>query len=141
MTDIEKAKQLLAEGSFTFVAVNGTEVRTSAKRGIAPVLELIDSEPEFFKNASVADKVIGKATAMLMTAYGVKEIYTPLTSDNALNYIKDKQTVLEYEKNVDHIINRDGTDMCPMEKTVLHIFDEKEAERLIRNKLDEMRRA
>lgn len=141
MNDIEKAKQLLAEKQLTFVAVNNGEIRTSVKRGVMPVIELIDSEPEFLNGASVADKVIGKAAAMLLTAYGVKEIYTPLTSDNALNFIETKHTELKYDKKTEFIINRDGTDMCPMEKTVLRISDENEAERLIRNKLNELRRA
>lgn len=141
MTDIEKAKKLLAENKYTFAAVKNGEIRTSEKRGVAPVLDLIDSEPDFLSGASVADKVIGKAAAMLLTAYGVKEIHTPLASLKAVEYIREKRTKLSYESTAGYIINRDGTDMCPMEKTVLDISDEKEAERLIRIKLEELRRA
>ena len=141
MTDIQKAKELLAENRYTFAAVKNGEIRTSEKRGVAPVIDLIDSEPDFLNGASVADKVIGKAAAMLLTAYGVKEIFTPLASLKAVEYIREKQTKLTYENTAGYIINRDGTDMCPMEKTVLDISDEKEAERLIRIKLEDLRRA
>lgn len=141
MTDMEKAKELLGEGKYTFAAVKNGELRTSQKRGIAPIIELIDAEPEFLNGASVADKVIGKAAAMLLNAYGVKNIRTPLASEKAVEYLKGKSMIFEYESTAEYIINRDGTDMCPMEKTVLNINDEKEAERLLRIKLKELRRA
>ncbi len=140
MTDSEKAKKLLSENRYTFVAVKNGEVRPSQKRGVAPVIDIIDSEPGFLSGACIADKVIGKAAAMLLTAGGVKEIHTPLASMKAIEYIRGKQTKLSYESTAEYIINRDGTDMCPMEKTVFNISDEKEAERLIRIKLEELRR-
>lgn len=138
MTDI---LNILQGNGYTFVAMNNGEIRFSFERGVAPIIELIDKEPQFLNGAVVADKVIGKAAAMLLCAYGVKSIRTPLTSRHALNYIKSKDTRLEYDEAVDYIINRDRTDMCPMEKNVLDTNDEKEAERLIRNKIKELRRA
>lgn len=122
----------------TFAAVSGNEIYTSEKRGVAPILEKIDSDPEFFSGASVADRVIGKAAAMLLEKYGAAEIYAQVTSEYAIAYLNDKNVGFTYDKRVDHIINRDGTDMCPMEKTVLHISDADEGEKLIRNKIKSM---
>ncbi len=122
----------------TFAAVSENEIYTSEKRGVAPILEKIDSDPEFFNGASVADRVIGKAAAMLLEKYGVAEIYAQVTSEYAIAYLNDKNVGFTYDKRVDHIINRDGTDMCPMEKTVLHISDANEGEKLIRNKIKSM---
>lgn len=122
----------------TFAAVSENEIYTSEKRGVAPILEKIDADPEFFNGASVADRVIGKAAAMLLEKYGVEEIYAQVTSEYAIAYINDKNVGFTYDKRVDHIINRAGTDMCPMEKTVLHISDADEGEKLIRNKIKSM---
>lgn len=141
MTDIEKAKELLSENKYTFAAVKNGKLRTSQKRGIAPIVELIDAEPEFLNGAGVADKVIGKAAAMLLNAYGVKNISTPLAGEKAVEYLSGKSVIFEYESTAGYIINRDGTDMCPMEKTVFDVNDEKEAERLLRIKINELRRA
>ena len=138
---MNKAAELLSQNSFTFAAVNGDRIYTSVLRGVAPVIELIDTQPDLLNGASVADKVIGKAAAMLLSAYGVKEIYTPLASKKAIEFLKDKDIVFTFDEVTEYIINRDGTDMCPMEKTVFEISDEKEAERLIRNKIKELRRA
>lgn len=132
MTDIEKAKSILETESATLVAVNKAEIYISHERGVAPILNKIDKNPQFFRGASVADKVIGKAAAMLLVKYGVREIHAILVSEKALDYLKGKPTKITYSTAVDHIINRDRTDMCPMEKCVLSTDDENEAETLIR---------
>ena len=132
---MNKALEILKDGGYTFIAVKGDEIRRSTLRGVAPIIELIDTEPQFLCGASVADKVIGKAAAMLLYAYGVKEIYTPLISEKALEYFENKSIKIAYDEKTERIINRDKTDMCPMEKCVLNTNDEKEAETLIRNKI------
>lgn len=132
MTSVEKAKTLLKEENATLVAVNGDELYISHSRGVAPILDKIDENPEFFSGASVADKVIGKAAAILLAKYGVAEIHAAVVSEKALDYIRNKETKITYDTAVDYIINRDKTDMCPMEKSVLDTDDEDVAEALIR---------
>lgn len=135
-----KEAQILAENGYTIVVSNGSDVYTSRFRGIAPIIELIDTKPELLNGASAADKVIGKAAAMLLYAYGVKEIHTPLASEPAIEFLRNKSILFSYDKSVKNIINRDGTDLCPMEKAVLGTNDAEKAERLIRNKIEELRR-
>lgn len=135
---MKSVKEILTENNCTFVAVNNSETRISVLRGVAPIIKLIDEEPEFLNGACVADKVIGKAAAILLYKYGVKEIYTPLTSDHAIKYLSNKNIKFEYNEKTEHIINRTKTDMCPMEKAVLYTNDETEAEQLIRNKIKEL---
>ena len=53
---------------------------------------------------------------MLLEKYGVSEIYAKVTSKYAVAYLNDKNVGFTYDKRVDHIINREGTDMCPMKK-------------------------
>ena len=132
MNDIQKAKRLLNDEKATLVAVNNGECYISHNRGVTPILSLIDEKPQLLRGASVADKVIGKAAAMLLAKYGVKEIHAVLVSERALGYLKNKEIRITYDTAVDHIINRDKTDMCPMEKCVLETDDEGEAEALIR---------
>lgn len=138
MTSIEKAKSLLKEENATLVAVNGDEVYVSHSRGVAPILDKIDEDPEFFNGASVADKVIGKAAAMLLARYGVAEIHAAVVSKKALDYIRNNAIKITYDTAVDYIINRDKTDMCPMERCVLDTYDEDEAEALIRRTLQNL---
>lgn len=138
MTATEKAKALLTD-NVTFAAVSEKGEYTSEKRGVAPILEKIDNDPDFFSSASVADRVIGKAAAMLLEKYGVSEIFASVTSRHAKAYLDDKSVIFTYDKLVDCIINRQGTDMCPMEKSVLDTNDPVEGEKLIREKITAMR--
>lgn len=64
MSDIERAKELLKSKSFTCVMCKDETLYTSKKRGVVPVLEKLEQNAEL-KGFSVADKVIGKAAAML----------------------------------------------------------------------------
>jgi len=133
----EKAKNLLKD-NVTFAAVSDKGTYMSEKRGVAPILEKIDDDPEFLKGASVADRVIGKAAAMLLYKYGVAEIYAQVTSEYAAAYLSDKRVNFAYDKKAAYIVNRSGTDMCPMEKAVLDIDDADEGEVRIRNKIKSM---
>ncbi len=138
MSDILTAKDLLKKENATFVAVNGEKIFISHSRGVAPIIEIIDSDAELLFGASVADKVIGKAAAMLFSKYKIKEIHALLVSEKALEYLDKKSISVTYDDVVAHIINRDKTDMCPMEKCVLSTTDEDDAEELIRRKRQEL---
>ncbi len=138
MTNIQKAKALLKEEKATLVAVNKDKVHISHSRGVAPILNIIDENPQLLNGASIADKVIGKAAAMLLVRYGVAEIHAVLISEKALSYLKNKSVTVTYETTTEHIINRDKTDMCPMEKCVLDISDENKAEMLIRRTREQL---
>lgn len=63
MTDLEKAKSLL-KNNITCVLVKDDNVLSSTKTGIAPVMELIENNVNL-EGYSVADKIVGKAVAML----------------------------------------------------------------------------
>ncbi len=134
MKETEKAKCLLKD-KVTFAAVGKKGIYTSEKRGVKPILDKIDADPGFFDGASVADRVIGKAAAMLLEKYGVAEIYAQVTSEYAAAYLENKSVKLTYEKKTDFIMNRSGTDMCPMEKTVLNTDNADEGEILIRKRI------
>ena len=73
MNDLEKAKEILEKGNYTCVICKGDTVYTSVDRGVAPVISFIDNKTDI-SGFSVADKVIGKAAAMLFSLAGVKEI-------------------------------------------------------------------
>ena len=62
MNSLQKAKEILIKENATLVAINNGEIYISRSRGVAPIIEKIDENPSFWNGASVADKVIGKAT-------------------------------------------------------------------------------
>ena len=126
MTDtIKKAVNKLNQGGYTLVVVNGEREYTSKLSGVFPLLDIIKNAPEVLSGACVADKIVGKAAAVLLVYAGVKEVYAKTVSSYAILVLKKAGINLVYEKKVPFIKNRAGTDICPMEKLVLDIGDPK----------------
>lgn len=71
MTAIERARELLGK-SGSLAVVNGDREYSSSARGVKPLTNLLCSDREMLCGASVADKIVGKAAALLMAAGGVK---------------------------------------------------------------------
>ena len=79
------------------------------------------------KGASVADKVIGKAAALLMALGEIKEVHTLIISEPALQVFENHKIKFFFDKKVDRIVNRTGDGLCPMESLCLDIDDPQEA--------------
>jgi len=131
---LARAKVLLSDSGASFVAVKEGEEHISNDKGIAPILKILDESPDFLKGAYVADKVIGKAAALLLEYAGVERLYTRTLSQLAVQVLDDSFMTYEYDQLVPNIINRTGDGMCPMEQKVLTITDPSEAYKLLSGK-------
>ncbi len=118
---------LLKENHTIVIYKNDASVHTSNDRGVAPLMKLLKEDKTQLQDTMIADKVIGKAAALLM-AYGkVKEVYTPTISAPALQVFKNYNIDIHYDKEVERIINRKGDGLCPMETLCLNIETPEEA--------------
>ena len=125
----------LTNNNYSIIASNGY---FSFERGIKPVINKLNENINYFKGLIVADKIIGKASAMLLCLSKVKEVYT-ITLSKAGKEIFEKYGVLYHCDNlVDCIINRKGDDICPMEKVVKDINDLDEAYKLLNDRVIEL---
>ncbi|WP_312642088.1 DUF1893 domain-containing protein [Hydrogenoanaerobacterium sp.] len=121
MSKLETAKATLQEQDASCVAVKNDVVSLSHERGIKPIVQWLAQDETFFKGAYVADKVIGRAAALLLVYGGVKELFAGVLSEPAAAVLAEHGVAYEYGKLVPHIINRTGDDMCPMERRALSI--------------------
>lgn len=88
---------------------------------------------------SVADVVVGKAAALLFVRCGIKEVFAKTLSEHGKRILELYGVNCEYGILTERIINRDGTDTCPMEKAVLHTDNPEEAYVILKNKLNELK--
>lgn len=138
MSDIERAKAALRGHS---VAVcRAGEVMTRDGRGIAPLLA-IASEENALRGASVADLIVGKAAAMLMTYAGVSEVYAEVMSEAGERTLSEHDIPHSCGLLVPYIIDRTGKDVCPMERAVADVSDPAEAYAVLSARLEELKRA
>ena len=128
MSDLQKAQNLLSETNSTLVVISSDDkVFTSSDRGVKPLLHLLENEKDFLKGASVADKVIGKAAALLMVLGGIKEVHTNVISEPAAEVFEKHRIPCFYEEKVKRIINRKGDGLCPMETLCMDVEEPSEA--------------
>ena len=138
MLPLEQAKSLLLTSASTIAVVSNGEVFTSQERGVKPLLFLLKEKKEFLKDASVADKVIGKAAALLMVLGEIKEVHTLIISEPAIKVFENQKIKYFYDKKVERIVNRTGDGLCPMETLCIHIDDPQEALTKIIEKISKM---
>lgn len=136
MRDIECAKTELKGHSI--VCICGEKRIFSDERGIRPLLALID-ERQNLRGYSVADKIVGKAAALLFALLQTAEIFADVLSIGGEEVLRRFHIPYSYGVKVDHIINRAGTDICPMEQTVEKIDDAQEALMALREKVNQLR--
>lgn len=133
-TDLQRAKTLLQDKNYTCVLCKGEEVYTSTERGVKPLVELLDSS-ENLNGFSAADKIVGKAAAMLYVLLGVKEVYAQVLSRVGAEFFSKYKIAYECGELTENIINRNGDGICPMEKAVQEIDDPVLGAKAIKNKL------
>lgn len=120
MKDIEVAKKYLEEESLCLAVVkDGDLIFKSYDKGIKPMYTLATQMTELAKGSSIADRVLGKGAAMLCKYTGIKEVYGKLISYAAVDILLENNIVYNYDKICHYIKNRDGTDICPIEKMAL----------------------
>ena len=65
-----------------------------------------------------ADRIVGKAAALLYSLLGVDTVYAPVMSEAGI-YILAKNGITPLcDTSVKEILNRMNTDLCPMEEAV-----------------------
>ncbi len=138
MNDLRGAKEQLDTASdLTLVLRNGDTVYTDTRRGITPMLELLSGRV-VLTGFSVADRVVGRASALLFVRAGVCAVYARVVSEGALAVLTHYGIPCEYRKRVERIINREGTGTCPMESAVRDTLDPVSAEQILRLTMQKM---
>ena len=117
MTDLERAKKQLAESDDTCVLVKGDALYHSGMRGVKFLMRQIDAGIDL-TGFSAADKVVGKATAMLFALCGVAAVHAGVISEAAEEMLRRYGIPYTFDVQTERIINRAGTGMCPMEQAV-----------------------
>ena len=116
MEGIKIAKEYMESNDLKMVVYkDGEMVAQSTDRGIKPVYDVYVKDFEGLKGAFVADRITGKAAAMLLAQGGISGIYTDLISEPAVEIFEESGISLQYKNRVSHILNRDKNGMCPIE--------------------------
>lgn len=128
MDFLEYAIHLYPLGEFAFIIVqDGEVVATGTHEGIGELLEAVAKHGDSLRGAGLADKIVGKAVAMVAAYAGITEIYTPLGSEAAQKVCEQYGISFHPEQLVPLILNKRNDGPCPLERLTLPLTQPAEA--------------
>lgn len=139
MIKLSELKETLNSGGYTLAVSKDETLLTSREKGIRPLLELALSKDDL-SGAYAADRIVGKAAAMLYTIIKAKAVYAEVLSEKAAEVFEKYGIAYEYDTLTENIINRMGTGLCPMEDAVKDISQPEQALRAIDNKVKTLKK-
>lgn len=138
--NLKEAIKILDEKGYTCVLSGGEVLYTSTERGVAPLIELIKDHGTL-EGFCAADKVVGKAAALLYIKMKVSRVHAKTASKSAVHIFKKYGVPFTYESRCEYIINRKGDGPCPMESAVSGTDSPEEAFYLICEKQSLLRKS
>lgn len=120
MTDLDRARTALP--GHTLALCRGGEVVTSDLRGVMPMLGFL-REGRDLSGFCAADRVVGRAAAMLFAKAGVRAVHAEVMSDGAVALLAAHGIDALCDVRTAAIENRQKTGLCPMESAVAGIED------------------
>lgn len=129
----QAAIELLHSSGCSCIITDGERFTSFNQRGIKDLYEILMQRAELLDGAFIADKVVGKGAAALMALGGISAIYADVISTSALQLLQKYGIEVSYNTLTDHIINRSGTGMCPVENICQECVTANECLPLIKN--------
>lgn len=128
MKDLKLAKHRLKQKNLDLVIVkNGRIIFENGSQGIRGLLRAIEKLGTESVGSSVADRIVGRAAAMLCAYSKVASVFAVTISEEGIKVLKDNKVLCRFENRVPNILNYEGTDICPFEKLVMGFTKPEEA--------------
>jgi len=140
MSDLEISKAELYEEELTLVIVKNGEVlfKTKSHR-IGGLLDAVEQLGGKLEGSSLADRVVGKAVALLCVYAEVKEVYAAVLSRKAQAVLKRRHIGVQWGELTEKVLDVNKSGMCPFEKAAENISEPQEAYRVFKVLLDRMK--
>lgn len=127
----------LLDENTTLALVKGDVIIRRKGKGVSSAVELINDSVDL--NGFIAvDTVVGKALSILFLKLGIREVYALLISENAYTYLTSHGVKVTYKTITPSILNRDKSDLCPMEKLSLSVDDYDDGYKVIVERFNKM---
>jgi hypothetical protein len=130
MNDLEIAKTQLHRKKLTLAIVKNGEVlfETHSHR-ISGFLGAIEKLGDALEGAAVADRVAGKAIALLCVYAKISDVYAEVLSEKAKAVFEENEIRHEWKELVKNVLDLNKSGVCPFEKLAADISDPKDAYR------------
>jgi len=130
MSDMDIAKSRLFEEELTLAIVkNGEVLFETGSHRISGFLGAIEKFGAKLEGAAVADRVAGKAIALLCVYVKISDVYAEVLSEKAKAVFEENGVRHEWKELVKNVLDLNKSGVCPFEKLAADISDPKDAYR------------
>lgn len=128
MLDLELAKLALRENNLSLVIVKEEQIVFETRvHGIEGFTRAIEKSGEKLAGSSVADRIVGRAAALLCAYAQVAAVFAVTVSKEGVKILALNDIRYEYENLVPNILNHDKTAICPFEQLTAGLANPEEA--------------
>jgi hypothetical protein len=128
MSDLDTAKSRLYGEDLTLAIVkNGEVLFETGSHRISGFLGAIEQLGARLEGAAVADRVAGKALALLCVYAKISEVYAEVLSRQAKAVFEENGIQCLWKELVDNILDLNRSGVCPFEKAATGISDPESA--------------
>ncbi|HKZ87722.1 MAG TPA: DUF1893 domain-containing protein [Candidatus Bathyarchaeia archaeon] len=140
MTDLDIAKTELYEEQLTLIIVkNGEALFQTKSHRISGFLEAIEKLGDKLEGASLADRVAGKAIALLCIYAKIQAVYAAVLSRKAYMVFKQNKISVQWGELVENVLDVNKGEVCPFEKAAADISDPEKAYNAFRRLLQNLK--
>ena len=127
--DMNITREAIAESDFSIVVVKNREILAQKQgEGIRPMVEAIEELGQDMEGATVGDRILGKASALLCVYGKVKAVYAPQATKTAIAVLIQANIPGQTDRMIPFVKNKMGdavvTEMF-FEQQPLHLCDKK----------------
>jgi len=136
MGDIELARETLSNSDHSIVVIRcGKIVLTKKGDGIRPILETVEKLKGEMQDTVVGDRILGKASALLLCHSKVKAAYSPQATKTAIALLIMDGIPCQVDELIPFIQNRSKDGLCPFEKMLKNINSPEEAHEILKENI------
>ena len=118
--------------STSCTVIKNGQFTLSQLTGLKPLIRWLNEQPDLIRDSYVIDRIVGKASALLLVYGGARKVHGLTMSRKADEILTAHGIEHSWDVLTDYIVNRTKTGMCPMEQRVVNIDDPEEAYHLFK---------
>ena len=132
MSDIDLLRKIITEQEYSVAVVKQGEILATKKgEGLQPLMETLHELNDAMQGASVGDRILGKASALLCAYAHVKAVYSPQASKAALAVLIRAGIPGQTDKLLPFIDTEHNDSPCLYERLLQDVHSPKEAYHLL----------
>lgn len=136
----QKARRMIIDDKAECVVIQNNEISAVERgRGVSPLLNIYDNNKKVLNNATVVDKVIGRAAAFIVISGKASAVYGKIMSEDAKELLEKHGIKCSWDLLVPRILNRKRDGLCPLEDSVKESVDPSDALSRMRKRIAELR--